>query len=513
MNLRIIFCILITSVSYAQNNTFDSIYKQTSRVSSTSSPERALQVLTNLENIATTATERIQVSILRASLLRQYGVRNEAISTLKYADSLALVGKFYNLEARVQGALSTLYRENGIESLGKMALVKAKYWSSHIDNPQELAVFKGNLLQEQAYYLMSSASYVEAITTLTKGRDEFNQIEDQMQRAFYLASTNQLIGKNYIEIKKTDLAVITLKAALVELEQSAIPNSPLKGFIYNDLGISYLLLQDYETSFFFLNKANKVAEEANFFELKKQVFASLKDYAKAVNDMQKYVFYNEQYMQIAEQELNVQTKISNYLVASYHKKEGIVKDTYTKYLVYSLSMVTGSFLLAAFIYVYKQKKQKKKTPKEVVFVDTLIADVTLNSKASIEEEQTEEQAYISKETEDIILEGIQNFELQKGFLKHEVSLSKVASQIGVNHRYLSYVIKHHKQQDFSSYINNLRINYVVFLLQENPEMLKYKISYLAELSGFASHSRFTITFKRIKGISPSIFIEQLKEKA
>ncbi|MDM1044407.1 helix-turn-helix domain-containing protein [Myroides sp. 1354] len=512
MNFKIIFCILVTTASHAQNNTFDSLYQQLSKVMSTSTPQVALSHLSKLEKASLTSEEQIEVYMLRASLLRQYGNRDRAIATLKQADSLAGKYKHPNLQARIHGALSTLYRENGIETLGKMSLIKAKYWSNSIKNPLELSVLKGNLLQEQAYYHMNAALYNEAIKCLAEGRKEFEKIEDVELRLFHLASTDQLIGENYIRLENTTKAIEVLQLALVELQQSAFPASPLKGFIYNSLGMAHLIVQDYETSFSLLLRAQEVGEQADFVELKKQVLSSLIDYAKKIGNNEQYVLYNEQYLQLVDQQLSVQTKIADFLVGSYYEKEGEVKNAYKKYVLYSLSIGSGVILFISLFYYRRRKYFKEQENLYPQQIQSTSHSVTQQEVISKPVDTAVDHGYISKETEELILKGIQAFEVKKEFLKHEISLSKLASQIGVNHRYLSYVIKHHKQQDFSSYINTLRIDYIVLLLQENPETLKYKISYLADLCGFASHSRFTITFKRIKGISPSAFIEKIQEK-
>ena len=512
MNFKILFCILVTTTSHAQNNTFDSLYQQISKDASISTPQIALLHLTQLEHASRTSKEQIEVFMLRASLLRQYGNRDRAIATLKQADSLASKYKYPTIQARIHGALSTLYRENGIETLGKLSLIKARYWSGYVTNYLEMCVLKGNLMQEQAYYHMNAALYAEAIKCLKEGRIEFAKIEDAKLRLFHLASTDQLIAENYIHLANEEKALEFLLRAQEELRNSAYPESPLKGFIYKSLGMAHLIGQDFETSFSYLIQAQTVGEQSNFVELQKQALASLIAYAKQKEDAQAYVFYNEKYMQLIEEELNVQTKIADFLVGSYYEKEGATKDAYKKYVWYSLSIGSGLLIFISLFYYHRKKYSPQ--PEEVPFASPAAPSPVVREEIVVKTQETGvDHTYISRETEELILQGIQLFEEKKEFLKHEISLSKLASQIGVNHRYLSYVIKHHKQQDFSSYINTLRIEYIVFLLQENPETLKYKISYLADLCGFASHSRFTITFKRIKGISPSTFIEQLKEKS
>lgn len=126
-----------------------------------------------------------------------------------------------------------------------------------------------------------------------------------------------------------------------------------------------------------------------------------------------------------------------------------------------------------------------------------------------------EKRYITLEKEEAILNQLNTFELEQHFLDKNISLNVLAAKFGINHRYLSYVVNKHKRCDFATYVNELRVNYIVDRLKNEPQYLKYKISYLANQSGFASHSRFTVIFKKITGYPPSTFIQNLineKEK-
>lgn len=121
-----------------------------------------------------------------------------------------------------------------------------------------------------------------------------------------------------------------------------------------------------------------------------------------------------------------------------------------------------------------------------------------------------EKRYITLERETAILKQVESFEKGKGFLDKNISLNVLSARFGVNHRYLSYVVNKHKECDFATYVNELRVKYIVDCLEQKPEYLKYKISYLAEQCGFASHSRFTVTFKKVTGYPPSIFINNVR---
>ena len=70
--------------------------------------------------------------MLRATLLRQYDLNDDAIIALLKADSLAKIDKNYFMLARANGFLSTIYRETGIHSVGKTFLSKAENASRKI---------------------------------------------------------------------------------------------------------------------------------------------------------------------------------------------------------------------------------------------------------------------------------------------------------------------------------------------------------------------------------------------
>lgn len=136
---------------------------------------------------------------------------------------------------------------------------------------------------------------------------------------------------------------------------------------------------------------------------------------------------------------------------------------------------------------------------------------TQNPEKNIDRVSSTNSYSILNETEDRILNELELFEESLEFNNPDISLFNLANQVNTNTKYLSEIIKKHKGVNFNQYINELRIKYIVEKLSNNPEYLKYKISHLADESGFSSHSAFTSVFKQIMGISPSVFIRLLKD--
>ncbi|MGV0995452.1 helix-turn-helix domain-containing protein [Empedobacter falsenii] len=128
------------------------------------------------------------------------------------------------------------------------------------------------------------------------------------------------------------------------------------------------------------------------------------------------------------------------------------------------------------------------------------------------EEKPMNNLSISSKTENDLLRKLELFEKNKGFIKKDVNLASLSKQFETNTKYLSEIIKTHRQKQFNSYLNELRVNYIVNRLQNEPKYINTKVSYLASDCGFASHSTFTTTFTQIMNESPSAFVKRIKEE-
>jgi AraC-like DNA-binding protein len=492
--------------SHAQVSKYDSIFSETSQVLLSSNPKKALDNTNYLYKISKNNPERIKAYMLKATILRQYGIRKEAASALVHADSLAKLDNNYTFQARINGFLSTLYRENEIPSIGKIYLQKAIDVSKKIEDKSEMYKFQGNLSQEIAYYEMLDANYSKAITNLKKGNQLFEKAGTSIDRNFQLAVNGELIAKNYLLLHKIDSALYFYDRSNTQLSQSQSSNSPLKGFIYNGLGNVYTFTGDYKNASLNYQKAEQIADASNFFALKEEVYNSLLDYYKKTENSKKYISYNELNQKLHQGEEKNRKIIANDLIKKLRKKQIDIQSQYKKSTFIIIASCLFVVVLTLGLYIYRRKQDYKKFKKFI------------NKKEEIPSIETESakkdpaKDYMSAETEKSILESILQFEKSQLYLNKDISLNSMAGELGINHRYLSYVIKKHKEKDFASYISELRINFIVDRLRNDSDYLKYKISYLAEQSGFLSHSRFTTTFKKITGVSPLAFITYLQKE-
>lgn len=158
-------------------------------------------------------------------------------------------------------------------------------------------------------------------------------------------------------------------------------------------------------------------------------------------------------------------------------------------------------------------EQIKARDLELEIKNTLTFENLQDDKQSVEtillKSEIPNKQLLSEEKELDLLAKLKCFECGKEFLNSNYSISMMAAQFETNSKYINFILHQHRSKLFSDYINSLRINYITKQLYQKPSYLNYKISYLSELSGFSSHSRFASIFKKETGISPSDFITQL----
>ncbi|RST26823.1 AraC family transcriptional regulator [Chryseobacterium lacus] len=111
-----------------------------------------------------------------------------------------------------------------------------------------------------------------------------------------------------------------------------------------------------------------------------------------------------------------------------------------------------------------------------------------------------------------VLTQLEEFEADFGFLDNQVSQKQLSEMFGTNSTYLSRIINAYKGKKFSTYINDLRLDYILHLLKTDWTYLKKDVKELSQITGFNSAENFSDNFQRKFKIKPSYFIKLMKEK-
>jgi len=265
------------------------------------------------------------------------------------------------------------------------------------------------------------------------------------------------------------------------------------------------------------NESKSYAEQAEILEkqvkapyIRRDIYEVLfKSYVE-LGDKETSKKYMHLYTKLNDSLVNAEKKTINTPVQHIVEKQAEVHESGLKTI---LTIIFALIVCALIIlyFLWKKNQQKFHLKYEKIIENLKNTRNTADDSSSKNSAINDKSINIIDTTVQNILKKLELFENGQQFLKQDLSLTSLAHDLNTNTRSLSEIIKKFKNKNYNGYINNLRINYMVNLLASDPDYREYKISYLAEISGFSSREVFTITFKKETGVNPSYFINNLKK--
>jgi AraC-like DNA-binding protein len=241
------------------------------------------------------------------------------------------------------------------------------------------------------------------------------------------------------------------------------------------------------------------------------------DFYKQKNDKGNQLKYLSKYMKIDSVLQKSYKELNNILKKEYdfpyslRDKEVLIKSLKTKnnYFIWG---VIGLVVILLIMIIYQQRMKKIYHLRFEEIIKE--AEINKNSETvTIEKNFVESKnATISKEIIDQIIQKLKLFEKEKGYINSKISINSLADEFETNSKYLSKIINEFKEKSFVTYINDLRIDYIILVLKEDKKMRKYNLQAIAIECGFNSAESFSTAFFKKTGIKPSFFIKQLDVK-
>lgn len=490
-----------------QNKRFDSIFYDTAVRVSAQDIDRASEIADSLFHHSSSEIHKLKALMLCADLLEKQDKREQAIAFVLRAESIAITIEDYQWQARIYGFLSTQYRIIGLIDQGKRYLEKGLNASEKVTPKSASNQYLGMVHQEMAHYAMLEENYAEAVRLLNDVPSFFSGIADAQLRNFFMGNNEEMLGRSYLGLKQYPDAIKHYKQSLEFLEDANAAESQWAGMIYHGLGKIALENRQYQRSFHYLSKADTIATLVDHTYLKGLVYRDLADYYKITGDIENYVRYNTAYLKNVDQKMQSTKLASNGAInRMYHTQLANISDLHMIIIVIAILLI-----FSVMLYYYTIRKRKK----EKLMYRTALAKLKAYSEQTVPADtvlnSAKENRLMSEETELALLQKLDAFELKNQFTIPSLNLSSLAVDLQTNTKYLSYIINTHKGKDFNNYINDLRVYYIMKVIQNNPEYLNYKISYLSTECGFSSHSKFTHVFKNTTGLTPSAFLNHVRK--
>lgn len=493
MKYSLLYLSLLPSFIFSQNDkalkAFDSIFYHIAVHVSSTNPPKAIYLADSLYTYSVNDKQRLKSLMLKADILEKQEKRGEAIQQALEALKLAKAEDDYSFQARIYGFLSTQYRTIGFLDKGKESIRNGLAISFNIDDKNQVTKYRAMADQEMAEYALDEKEYETAIEYLQLAMMSYEKEENEKFRYFLIGNSEEMLGRAHMGLNNKEKALDHFSKANTDINNADAGNSLWAALIYQGYANALLETKNLDSAHAYLKKALSIAEPSGHGSLKQNVYKTAADYYNQINQVDSFSKYDSKFNKLLN-ENNAKKKAM--INRAYNTlKENPENTAESKSLYIGIGVVL--FLLIASVVFLKRK--------------TLFTfQNTSNDNGSKTADLT-----LPQKTENEILQKLEAFETSNDFLDKDMSFSVLIGRMNTNTKYLRQVLKKHKKKDYNNYINELRINYIVHKLKTDPEYLNYKISYLADESGFSSHSKFSADFKRVVELSPSEFIDSIKK--
>ncbi|UOQ86368.1 AraC family transcriptional regulator [Gracilibacillus salinarum] len=112
------------------------------------------------------------------------------------------------------------------------------------------------------------------------------------------------------------------------------------------------------------------------------------------------------------------------------------------------------------------------------------------------------EAYTNKKSNRMVAKMIQ---LMDEHDDHKLASDEIADTLGMNYAYLSTIFKEQTGKSVTQYQNERIIEKAIHLFRKE----NYNVSEVSDLLGFANPFYFSRVFKKITGMSPSVYLKQI----
>ena len=509
----------------AQDQVFDQTYDRIWKKVAPVDLNTAITQADSLYGVALTPVHRMRCMMLIARLYQQKEDLEKSVEYAEKIERIATETDDYAWQARANGYLAGLYRMMELYNKARSYSEKALEIIPKIKDPEQANSTRGLMLQELAFAAKEERKYEQAIRYLNEAGISFSKV--QKNRELNQLNNERLIGDNYRLLSRHDSAISHyFKAIKYSTER---PMDYTTGLAYRGLAESFLEKGQLSEAKKYLEKAEYIADRSQYLQLKDATYDLSKRYYARIKDREKLLAAGEKSNSVIDTLLDRRAKLLNKMYGQLDRKRPEVPVQDGRHYTIVGVLLLLSFGSVSFI-LYRRKRAvslvRQKDSLDVINrqkpaghsatiplekVQTVYPSFSEKTKDTEEAEMKKntEKRLMPVETEKLLLDKLVEFEKSTAFLETGFSLALLASQLGTNTKYLSYLIRTHKGADFNNYINNLRVDYVVEVLKRDSNWRLHKISVIAAESGFSSSSLFAAVFKARTGHSPSVFIRAI----
>ena len=422
------------------------------------------------------------------------------------------------------------YLNQKIQLLSNYSEKNKKYIRTIIFNETSLAILKNNL-----------GFHKEAINILKKVIEKYTLLDDEYGNVYDYnlvvnkASSYNALGESFFALnansnndKYLDSTLFYYKKAFEETEKFIPKHENSLSFYHLRVATVLIKRKQYKRALSLVNTFELANKSQDYYFLKSLIYKNLKRSDSSL-------FYSYKFLNVNKTSPNTEKNkiaIFNILANLYNENNEIDSAfKYSRLALEKLEKLNDSKTEANkthFLYDFDQIQKindsilinevKKKNKLIILFLIFVFLFVVIGyyffnkeKKKTIVFNKPQKKDYsINLELEQTVLLELKKFEKSKIYLDSTFNINKLAKQLNTNTSYLSSIVNEKKGKTFKQYITELRINYLITIIQKDSKYRKYTIQALGEEIGYTNASSFSRSFKKFTGLTPTNYLNSLK---
>jgi AraC-like DNA-binding protein len=344
------------------------------------------------------------------------------------------------------------------------------------------------------------------------GLQESIKFKEKIQEQYF----NLAIGVDEYYAGNFAHSIHSIEKALPTMRENNYFEMEAKGYFY--MAKSYAALHQDEKALHNYQMVDSLFVKHNYLSQRlRGNYEWLIDYYKSKGNKDKQLYYINQLLKVDQ----VNATNNQYLVHKINKDydtQRLIKEKaelekeFDNWRYYAIGVLLF-FLLVTLLYFYKFRKSQQNNQKLHLQYQELLRENQENTtfkKADIPVKKAVKE--IPENIVEDILNRLEKFEQNHEFLNKNIDLKSMADKFKTNTTYLSKVVNTYKKRNFNSYLNKLRINYMIELLKKEPKFRNFTIEALSEIGGFTSSRHFSDTFFAETGLRPTYFLDKIQKE-
>lgn len=450
--------------------------------------------------------------LIIANHLSKLGDYNQAISTYEEAYQLIIANQLSNLQNTCLPPLIKLLADN------KNYSKALYYYNDAIKHNKEIVTTSPSIQNLLVTCYLGLHKPDSARIVLSE------RLNGKERNSFFL---NCKMSESYIIEEKEDSAIYFINKAIeINPNIKNLPNYALSTFSY----LANLLHkhQKEQQANYYYSMVEPLMKESSQVAplLERQIEAltsfshfcrSTKQYKKALeliahrDSIQQ--LYNE--MQKEKDSKNLADRLEiQELQFNLEKKDTELE--YSRHLMYVIIISIMIFMalspIAFYLIKWKITSSQNKAKKKAPFQETVNNQQDKQQKATVispsksidrPKSPTQQNTTLFAYIHTVVMD-------HNRFLSKDLSIEFVTKEVKSNRDYVSKAVNMCTGMDFTTWINNLRIDYAIAAIHKEPTL---DLGTLSEQCGFKSYATFNRNFKRYKGVTPRAFIANINKAA